>query len=91
LIEREDPAGFHGRQPRILQSSWHYTKGKPSGQWAYELKRDDYRAIAIRSGGKIHLRSRNNKDFNSHYPAIMAALASLSDETVIDWRGGRVG
>jgi len=57
----------------------------PEGaQWAYELKLDGYRAIAIKSGGKVHLRSRNDKDFNSHYPAIVAALAALPDDTVID-------
>jgi ATP-dependent DNA ligase len=61
------------------------TERLPEGaQWAYELKLDRYRAIAFKSGGKVHLRSRNNKDFNSHYPAIVKALAALPDETVID-------
>jgi ATP-dependent DNA ligase len=34
----------------------------------YEVKLDGYRAIALRSGGKAHLRSRNNEDFNQRYP-----------------------
>jgi bifunctional non-homologous end joining protein LigD len=53
-------------------------------QWLYELKLDGYRAIAFKSGVKIHIRSRNNKDFVARYPSIAAALCSLPDETVID-------
>lgn len=57
----------------------------PEGvNWAYELKLDGYRALAIKTAGKIHLRSRNNNDFNTRYPAIAQALAPLPDETVID-------
>jgi bifunctional non-homologous end joining protein LigD len=37
-----------------------------------------------RSGGKIHLRSRNGNDFSLRYPGIVKALASMRDETVID-------
>lgn len=36
---------------------------------AYELKLDGYRALAIKTDGHVHLRSRNNKDFNPRYPA----------------------
>src|SRR6516225_3844555 len=57
----------------------------PEGtNWAYELKLDGYRAIAFKSGGKVHFRSRNNKDFNGRYPAIVKALSAMPDETVID-------
>src|SRR5579864_6555491 len=57
----------------------------PEGaNWAYELKLDGYRALAIKTDGKVHLRSRNNKDFNNRYPAVAKALAALPDETVID-------
>ena len=54
------------------------------GNWAYELKLDGYRAIAIKSDGRVSLRSRNNKDFNSRYPSIVQALAAMPDESVID-------
>jgi DNA ligase D-like protein (predicted ligase) len=57
----------------------------PEGpNWAYELKLDGYRALAIKTDGKVHLRSRNNKDFNNRYPAVAKAVAPLPDETVID-------
>ena len=57
----------------------------PTGAaWLYELKFDGFRAIAFKSGGKVHLRSRNNNDFSAKYPAIVKALSDLPDETVID-------
>jgi DNA ligase D-like protein (predicted ligase) len=52
--------------------------------WRYELKLDGYRAIAFKSGGKLHLRSRNDKDFSERYAGIVEGLAKLPEETVID-------
>ena len=50
----------------------------------YELKLDGFRSIAFKSGGKVHLRSRNDNDFASRYPSIAKALQAIPDETVID-------
>src|ERR1700686_3441974 len=53
-------------------------------EWIYELKLDGYRAVAIKTEGKVQLRSRTNKDFNAKYPGVVNALPALTDETVID-------
>src|SRR5688572_18283506 len=53
-------------------------------RWLYELKLDGYRAIAFRAGGKVRLRSRNDKDFSLRYPAVMDGLAKLPNDTTID-------
>lgn len=61
------------------------TEKLPEGaEFQYELKFDGYRALAIVAAGKVHLRSRNDNDFNARYPAIVKALATLPDDTVID-------
>jgi DNA ligase D-like protein (predicted ligase) len=72
-------AGFI--EPMLLQR----TEKLPEGpEWLIELKLDGYRALAIKSGGKVQLRSRNDNDFDSRYPGIVKALAAMPDETVID-------
>lgn len=35
-------------------------------------------------GGKVYVRSRNDKDFTRKFPIITAALQALPDKTVID-------
>ena len=71
----------HFIQPMLLLR----TEALPTGQsWVYELEIDGFRAEAIKSSGRVHLRSRNDKDFNGRYPSIVQALAAMPDETVID-------
>ena len=61
------------------------TEKLPEGaEWLVELKLDGYRALAVKTGGKVHLRSRNDNDFNTRYPGIVKALAAMPDDTVID-------
>src|SRR4051794_22686312 len=52
--------------------------------WSYELKLDGYRALGIKTGDVVQLRSRNDNDFTAAYPPIVKALKPLPDETVVD-------
>jgi bifunctional non-homologous end joining protein LigD len=46
----------------------------PEGdEWLYELKWDGYRALLIKDGENIQIRSRNDKDLTAMYPGIAAA------------------
>jgi DNA ligase D-like protein (predicted ligase) len=61
------------------------TESLPVGKdWLYELKLDGYRAVAFKRNGVVHLRSRNDNDFSTRYPAVAKALGTLPDNTVID-------
>ena len=66
-------------QPMLLLP----TERLPEGSnWSYELKLDGYRALAVKTGGSVRLRSRNDNDFNRHYPGVVRALEALPDETI---------
>ena len=53
-------------------------------RWSYQLKLDGYRAIAFKTGGIVHLRSRNDNDFTHRYPAVVRGLSKMPNETVLD-------
>jgi len=53
-------------------------------RWEYQLKFDGYRAVAFKHAGTVHLRSRNDNDFATRYPAVLKGLATLPDDTVVD-------
>jgi DNA ligase D-like protein (predicted ligase) len=57
---------------------------RDGSHWVYEIKLDGYRAIAVKSDGKLRLFSRRRKSFDQQYPQIVEALADLPDGTVID-------
>ena len=50
----------------------------------YEIKFDGYRALAIKSGGRVRLMSRNGNDFSVRYPSVTRALSKLPEDTVVD-------
>ncbi|MBA2433951.1 MAG: ATP-dependent DNA ligase [Chthoniobacterales bacterium] len=55
------------------------------GGWIYELKFDGFRALAVKSGEKVKLISRNENDLTKKFPEIAEALGALPcEECVID-------
>ncbi|MBN9657079.1 MAG: non-homologous end-joining DNA ligase [Acidobacteria bacterium] len=79
--------------PKLVRSKAHFVEPMlllrkeqlpDDPNWLLELKLDGYRALAFKTGGRVHLRSRNDNDFNGHYPGIVQALEAMPDETVID-------
>lgn len=58
----------------------------PEGpEWSYELKLDGYRALIVKNGASIQIRSRNDKDLTPMYPAVVAASRRLQvEQAVID-------
>jgi bifunctional non-homologous end joining protein LigD len=56
----------------------------PEGpEWTYELKLDGYRALIIKDGAIIQIRSRNDKDLMQMSPAVAAAGRRLQAEQVV--------
>jgi bifunctional non-homologous end joining protein LigD len=58
----------------------------PEGpEWIYEVKFDGYRALLLKRGSHVQIRSRNNKDLTRTYPTIAAAAQRLrADRVVVD-------
>jgi ATP-dependent DNA ligase len=57
----------------------------PEGSnWEYEVKFEGYRALGIKSGGRVRLMSRNENDLAGRFPILAQALTELPDETSID-------
>jgi DNA ligase D-like protein (predicted ligase) len=64
----------------------HHTRELPEGPaWLYELKLDGYRALIIKDGDTVEIRSRNNKSLTAMYSAVTAAARRLSaDSAIVD-------
>jgi ATP-dependent DNA ligase len=64
---------------------------RPSGRWRQitpnateEIKLDGYRAVAVKTDGRLTLWSRNRKSLSRQLPQIAEALNGLPDGTVFD-------
>lgn len=59
------------------------TKLPEGDRWLYEVKLDGYRAIAIKNGGNVEIRSRNNKDLTKASPAVCSAVKTVRAQRVV--------
>ncbi len=51
--------------------------------WTYEVKWDGYRALAVKTGTRVRLISRNEKELTRDYPRVVAAVAALGAEDLV--------
>lgn len=68
----------------------------PVGEkWTYEPKFDGFRCLAHSSGGRVRLQSRQGRPLTRYFPEIVAAVAALGEDVVLDgelvvWHEGRL-
>ena len=56
----------------------------PEGdEWQYQVKFDGYRALLIKRGPNVQIRSRNDKDLTAVYPTVTAAARHLHAESAM--------
>jgi DNA ligase D-like protein (predicted ligase) len=56
----------------------------PEGaDWLYEVKLDGYRALIIKNGPRVQIRSRNEKDLTAAYPTVAATGLRLNADTAV--------
>ena len=56
----------------------------PEGpDWIYEVKLDGYRAMLLKDGARVEVRSRNNNDFSRTYPSVAAAARTIHAESAL--------
>jgi bifunctional non-homologous end joining protein LigD len=51
--------------------------------WIFEPKLDGYRAVIIKDGPRVLVRSRNDNDFASTYPTVTGAAATVEAERAV--------
>src|SRR5437879_13627262 len=51
--------------------------------WAFEIKFDGYRAVAVKSDNRVSLFPRRRKSLNHHYPLIVEAPPGLPAVSVV--------
>jgi len=57
------------------------TKLPEGPTWSYELKFDGYRALGMKTGGKVRLLSRDGNDFTKRFASIAHAPKALRENT----------
>ena len=56
----------------------------PEGpEWMYEVKLDGYRALILKSGSHVQIRSRNDKNLSGAYPGVDTATSRINADSVV--------
>ena len=56
----------------------------PQGaQWLYEVKLDGYSAVILKSGERVEIRSRNDRDLTRSYPQVAEAGRQLKAKSAV--------
>lgn len=55
-----------------------------SDRWAYEIKFDGYRALAVKDKRRVTLFSRNKNILNRQFPGLVAALKEAGETMILD-------
>ena len=70
-VSSAQPASFHPQLATLVKIA-------PEGEdWLHEIKFDGYRIVSIVNNGRIHLLTRNGKDWTKKFPDITEALKAL--------------
>ncbi len=85
MIHRHGPATFTDPVPTSIAPMLAVQGRLPDGrtEWAYEVKWDGARAIAFAEGGRVSLRSRNDKDITATFPDLAHMAEHLGMSAVI--------
>ena len=81
------PTDLPSARARFIEPMKARLAEKPSadGDWSYELKFDGIRLIAVKTGKKVSLLSRNKNELAGRFPEIVEAIGNLpARECVID-------
>jgi bifunctional non-homologous end joining protein LigD len=79
-------AGAKPKAVFVTPMAAHLVEALPDGgDWTYEVKFDGYRALLIKNGARVEIRSRNDKDLTATYPGVAAAAMNLgADQATVD-------
>jgi ATP-dependent DNA ligase len=67
----------------IAVTADHLPLDRPGG-WAFEPKFDGFRCLAYRKGDHVALQSRQQRPLARYFPEIVAAVAELTCDAVLD-------
>lgn len=73
-----------GDSPRFVEPMMaQLVQQLPEGpEWSYEIKLDGYRALILKDGSRVELRSRRDNDLSDTYPTVVRAASAIAAQRV---------